>query len=220
MLNIRSLALVALAVATLAGCGGSSDDGPPPLYTSRILSDPAFDGDIQETGPATYVVTQGTNAQVQSFFAGIDPSSSTEYRTFLDFPLGGSGGIPANATIDSAYLDIFVNSLQPDGSSMPLRIELVQFRPPTLIGTDFDRTAQPPLAFIQVTPDIATSDVGTNTSIDVTPLMIKAQQLGVTDFQIRVLQDLGPGVAVIMEINDTTGSDRNDRGPLLTVNYF
>ena len=179
-----------------------------------------FDGDIQETGPATYVVTQGTTPQVQSFFAGIDPSSSTEYRAFLDFPLGGSGGIPANATIDSAFLDIFVNSLQPDGSSMPLRIELVQFQPPTLIGTDFDRTAQPPLAFIQVTPDIAPSDVGTNTSIDVTPLMVKAQQLGLTDFQIRVMQDLGPGVAVLLEIDDTTGSDRNNRGPQLTVNYF
>lgn len=220
MMTIRSFALLALTAIALGGCGGSSDNGPPPLYTSRIMSDPAYDGDIQETAPATYAVTQGTSAQVQSFFAGIDPSSATEFRTFLDFPLGGNGGVPANATIDSAFVDVFVNSLQPDGSSMPLRIELVEFQPPTLVGTDFDRTAQPPLAFIQVTPDIAQSDVGTNVAIDVTPLMIKAQQLGVADFQLRVMQDLGPGVAVIMEINDTTGSDRPDRGPLLTVNYF
>lgn len=219
MLNFRSLALVALAAFALAGCGGS-DNGPPPLYTSTIQSDPAFDGDIQETAPATYNVTQGTSANVQSFFAGIDPGSATEYRTFLDFPLGGNGGVPINATIDSAFLDIFVNSLQPDGSAMPLRIELVEFQPPTLVGTDFDRTAQPPLAFIQVTPDIGPGDVGTNVSIDVTPLMIKAQQLGVTDFQLRVMQDLGPGIPVIMEINDSTGSDRSSRAPQLTVNYF
>jgi hypothetical protein len=216
----KLLMLSALALLGLAGCGGDSDHGPPPSFTTQILSDPVFDGDIQELAPSTYVVTQGMTPDVQSVFAGIDPRSQTEYRTFLDFPLGGSGGIPANAAIESAFLNFFVNSLQPASASLPIRIELVAFQPPTLIGSDYDRAAQPALAYVQASPDFVLSDVGTDVSIDVTDLMVLAQQHGLVDFQVRIMEDLGPAIIGLLEINDSTAGDRASRAPQLTVTYF
>jgi hypothetical protein len=56
-------------------------------------------------------------------------------------------------------------------------------------------------------------------TVDVTPLMIKAQQLGLLDFQVRIMEDLGPAIFTIMEIDDSTASDRGSRAPLLTVTY-
>jgi hypothetical protein len=203
----------------LVACGGSSSDGPPPVYTTEIVSDPAYDGDIAQTSATTYIVTQGMNSAVQSVFAGIDPSTSYEYRAFLDFPLGGPNGVPTNAIINSAFLDFYADSLQPASGSLPLRIELVAFQPPTLFPTDFDRTQLQALGYIQVSPPIDGSDVHTNISIDVTPLMIQAQQAGLVDFQLRIMEDLGPAIPVILEIDDTTDSDRDSYAPQLTVTY-
>ena len=50
--------------------------------------------------------------------------------------------------------------------------------------------------------------------------MREAQRLGLPDFQVRILQDLGPGIPVLMVIDDATGSDRSSFAPLLTVTYF
>ncbi len=214
---------IALTVAavSLAGCGGDGGNGsPPPAVTTQILSDPAFDGDIEQTSPTSFTVTQGMSATVQSVFAGIDPVALTEFRTFLDFPLTGAGGIPRTAIIDRAFLDIYINSLQPSSGTLPLLIELVSFEPPTLIPSDFDRGVQPPLAYIKVSPPFIGSDVGTNVSIDVTSLMVEAQNRGLNDFQVRVMEDLGPAIPVLMEINDTTGANRATLAPELTVTYF
>jgi hypothetical protein len=207
------------AIVALAGCGGGSD-GPPPSFSTQILSDSSFDGDIEQIGPDAYTVTQGMSADVQSVLAGIDPVGGTEFRAFLDFPLGGSGGVPANAVIDSAFLEVYVDDLQPDTSTLPLRVELVSFQPPNLIPTDFDRTAQPPLAAVTVSPPINHADIGTYVSIDVTSLMVEAQRQQLPDFQVRVMEDLGPAVASLMVIDDSTGPDRSKRAPLLTVTYF
>jgi hypothetical protein len=223
MKNLRSFMLaVACAATGLAGCGGDGDAGigPPPLLTTQIQSDPGFDGDIEQTSPITFTVTQGMSPTVQSVFAGIDPVARTEFRAFLDFPLTGSGGVPGNANIDSAFLDVYINSLQPTVGTLPILIELVSFQPPTLIETDFDRTIQPPLASLVVSPPFAQSDVGTNVSIDVTDLMIEAQRRGLVDFQVRIMEDLGPAIPILLEINDTTGANRASLAPLLTVNYF
>ena len=211
---------VACAVISLAGCGGGDGGGgPPPVFTTQILSDPGFDGDIEETSPLP-TVTQGMSPTVQSVFAGIDPVALTEFRAFLDFPLTGAGGVPSNAIIDSAFLDFHVDSLQPGVGTIPILIELVSFQPPTLLATDFDRTLQPPIASVVVNPPITQADVGTNVSIDVTPLMIEAQNLGLVDFQVRIMQDLGPAIPILMEIDDTTGASRDTFAPLLTVTYF
>jgi predicted secreted protein len=219
---LRTFAIVTACVAiSLTGCGGGdSGSGPPPAIaiTTQILSDSGFDGDIQQTAPSTFTVTQGMSPSVQSVFAGIDPATLTEFRAFLDFPLSGAGGVPGNAIIESAFLDIYIDSLQPSTATIPILIELVSFQPPTLLATDFDRTLQPPLAYVRVAPPFAQADVGTNVSIDVTSLMVQAQQLGLTDFQVRIMED--PPNTGLIEINDTTGVDRALRAPELTVTYF
>ena len=221
MIHLQRVALViALTCLGLSACGGGdNNNGPPISYTTRIQSDPSFDGDIALSLANTFTVTPGMSATVQSVFAGIDSVTGDEYRAFLDFQLTGSSGVPGNAFIESAFLDIYVNSLQPTVGTLPILIELVSFQPPTIIATDYDRTAQPPLASIVVSPDFAQSDVGTNVSIDVTSLMIKAQELGLVDFQVRIMEDLGPAIPVLLEINDTTGADRASLAPVLTVTY-
>jgi hypothetical protein len=156
---------------------------------------------------------------VQSVFAGLDPTSGSEFRTFLDFQLTGSNGVPGNAIIDSAYLEIFVDDLVPPNGSLPLLVELVSFQPPNLIGTDFDRSVQPPLAAVSVPGDVTSADVGHFIPVDVTSLMIRAQQLGLVDFQVRIMEDLGPALYTLMVIDDTTGANRPSQAPLLTVTY-
>ena len=207
------------ALLGLCGCGGGGGDQGPPQFVTQILSDPAYDGDIELTTTGAYVVTQGMSPSIQSVLAGIDPATGSEFRTFLDFPLGGQGGVPGDALIDSAFLEFFVDDVEPPSGSLPVRVELVAFQPPTLVGTDFDRSAQPPLASALVQGDVTRTDIGNFVSVDVTPLMIRAQQLGLFDFQVRILEDLGPAISTLVEINDSTGADRRSRAPLLTVSF-
>jgi hypothetical protein len=210
---------VACGILNLSGCGGGDNAAPQPIQT-QILSDAQFDGDIELTPPSTFTITQGMSSSVQSVLAGIDPVAGTEFRAFLDFPLTGSGGVPGNASIDSAFLEFYVDDLQPPSSQLPLRIDLVAFQPPTLIETDFDRTLQPALASVIVTPDISSSDIGKFVPVDVTALMVEAQRRGLADFQVRIMEDLGPAIPVLMIIDDSTGVNRASRAPLLTVTYF
>jgi hypothetical protein len=220
-LRLSALA-AACGILVLSGCGGGGDgiDSQPRTFTAQIYSDPVFDGDIEQVSPNVYTVTQGMSSSVQSVLAGIDPAGGTEFRAFLDFPLGGAGGVPGNAIIDSAFLEIYVDDLNPLSGRLPLRVDLVEFQPPTLVSTDFSRSAQPALASIVLTPDISRSDVGTYVPIDVTSLMREAQRLGVADFQVRIMEDLGPAVPVLMTIDNSTGSKRRSFAPLLTVTYF
>lgn len=211
--------LAAGAVALgLGGCGGGDDRAAPQILT-QIVSDPVYDGDIEQTSPSTYVVTQGMTASVQTVFAGIDPATGGEFRAFLDFPLGGPHGVPNDAFIDSAFLEVLVDDLEPPNGSVPIRVDLVAFQPPNLIASDFDRSAQPALASVLVQGDVNSADVGHYVSVDVTPLMIQAQRMGLVDFQVRVMEDLGPAIYTLMEIDDSTGSDRRQRAPLLSVTY-
>jgi len=221
-MHIRTAVVaIACSVISLSGCGGgNSDIAPPATVVTHILSDPAFDGDIEQTSATSFTVTQGMSSTVQSVFAGIDPIGGTEFRAFLDFPLTGPGGVPGNAGIDSAFLEVFVDDLQPTSGRLPVRVDLVAFQPPTLIAGDFDRTQQPALASVIVSPDISSSDVGMFVPIDVTPLMVEAQHLGLVDFQVRIMEDLGPAIPVMMVIDDSTGGNRSSRAPLLTVTYF
>lgn len=218
--RMTSIALLCV-ISTLAGCGGDGGRAPPVQpVTTQIYSDSSFDGDIALTASSTYAVTQGMSSSVQSVFAGIDPGSGSEYRAFLDFPLTGPAGIPGNATIDSAIMEIYIDSVQPPTGSLPIQIDLVAIQPPTLVGSDFDTVAQPALASINVNPDFTRADIGTLTSIDVTPLMVEAQRRQLIDFQIRIMEVAGPAIAVLMEIDDSTGANRNSLAPVLTVTYF
>ena len=213
-------AVMVFSILSLTGCGHDHNNSTQIISTS-ILSDPAFDGDIAVDTVGTTTITQGNT---QSVFAGIDPATNVEYRAFLDFPLTGPGGVPGNAIIDSAFLDIVITNaffLSP-GDTIPIRIELVSFQPPTLVGTDFDRTLQPSLAFTTIVPPISSADIGNHVSIDVTKLMAEAQRLGLVDFQIRILEDLVAAPPGLIEINDTTTTtvNREALAPLLQVNYF
>ena len=221
MMYLKTFAIAAsCTLLSLAGCGGDDGGDPPPTFTAQILSDSVYDGDIEQTSPDTATVTQGMSPTVQSVLAGIDPVAGTEFRAFLDFPLTGAGGVPADAAIDSAFLEVFVDDLQPSNAVIPVRVELVTFQPPTLLPTDFDRTLQPQLAFTTISPRLSGADVGTYVPIDVTSLMVQAQRLGLPDFQVRILEDLGPPIPGLFAIDDSTGADRSARAPLLTVTYF
>ena len=215
-----SAVAAACGVLLLSGCGGGELDEPRQSFTTHILSDPAYDGDIEQVSANSFTVTQGMTPSVQSVLAGIDPAAGTEFRAFLDFPLGGPNGVPGNAVIDSAFLEIYIDDLEPIDGRLPVRVDLVAFQPPTLFGTDFSRSAQPALASITISPDITRRDVGTSVPIDVTPLMREAQRRGLADFQVRIMEDLGPAIPVLMVIDDSTGANRSSLAPLLTVTYF
>ena len=208
-------AITGSILLVLAGCGGGGDNNPPPTFVAQILSRAANDGDIELDSRDVYTVTQGN---LPSVFAGVDPVTDSEFRAFLDFPLTGADGVPGDAIIDSASLDLFITSLTilPAASSIPIRIELVSFPPQTLLASDFDATLQPTLAATTVIPPIARSDAGRHVIIDVTGLMVEAQRRGLSHFQVRILEDFGLVFPGLIEIDDAT----INRAPLLTVTYF
>jgi hypothetical protein len=213
-------ALLVVMVISLAGCGSSSTPVFFPI-TTQILSDSTLDGDIfrDSTGVLTPPV-QGMTPAIQSVFAGIDPATGGEYRAFLDFPLTGTGGVPGTAIIQSATLDFVVTSIDPNPltGTIPMRIDLVSFQQP-MIESDFDRTLQPALKTITISPPISQADFGQHVPVDVTSLMLEAQRLGLNNFQVRILRDGGTSPGLV-EINDTTGANRGDLAPVLQVTYF
>lgn len=211
-------AIIVSMIFALTSCGGGSSS--PTVFHTQMFSDQGFDGDIEQTGSSSFVVTQGMSPTVQSVFAGIDPLTLTETRAFLDFPIRDLGGVPFNAIIESAFLDIFINSIQPASGTIPVLIELVAFQPPTLLASDFSRTLQPPLKITSIIPPISQADVGHSVVIDVTSLMIEAQRLGLSNFQLRILEDLNTTAPGLIEINDTTGASHDIKAPLLQVSYF
>lgn len=218
MKKIFLAAVMTMMVLALNGCG-SDVTVSTPTFVTNILSDSAVDGDILKPFiPGANVVTQGMTPTVQSVFSGIDPVTLDEYRAFLHFPLTGANGVPGNAIIASAFLDIFIDSIQPQPltGTIPIRIDLVDFQPPNLIGSDFERTILLPLATMTISPPISQFDLNRHVIVDVTLLMREAQFRGLLDFQIRILAE---GVGVI-EINDTTGVNRAALAPLLQVEYF
>ncbi|MEN6318038.1 MAG: hypothetical protein ABFD82_04695 [Syntrophaceae bacterium] len=218
--------IMVFVIIALIGCGDDDwyyDDCYEcwhPTVGTMILSDPEFDGDIsRDSGTGSYTIAQGNTQRV---YVGIDPATGAESRAFMDFPLRNIDGIPVNASIVSATIDMVINNIvpQPLVGTIPIRIDLVSFQPPTLVGTDFDRTLQPALATTTITPPISQADFGNHIVVDVTSLLIEAQRLGLANFQIRILRELGPVSPGLIEINDTTGVNRMVLAPLLQVTYY
>ncbi len=208
----RTFLAIILAVITLAmfGCGDGSS--PPPTFVTQIVSDQNFNGDITKPVTGPFLIVQGNT---QSLFAGIDPVSQAESRAFLDFPLTGAGGVPGNAVIVSATLDLFISSFQSTVSTIPMRIELVSFTS-ILLAADYDSL---PLTTAIIRFPVFPSDAGKHVPVDVTSLMVEAQRLGLLNFQVRILEDFGPVTPGLIEINDTTGPNRGVLAPLLEVIY-
>lgn len=207
---IALLMLVLLAAVT--GCGDGHHGGPggggegPQVIVADILSDATVDGDVREDSTGSLTLTTG----VTSLFAGVDPLTLDEFRAFLHFPLTT---IPTTAVIQSATLDIVIDSAVPAATSIPIRIELVDFTPP-LRASDYDRTALPPLAAVVV--PFTSSDVNRHVLVDVTSLMNTAQLNRLPDFQVRVMEDLNATTPGLIQIDDSS----NATAPLLTVTYF
>jgi len=204
-----------LSALTLNGCDTCDDerDDAWPIYTTEITSDIEADGDIGLTQDG--ILTISSAMDTGNILAGIDPLTGEEFRGFLDFPLRGSDGIPLNADIESATLEVFVSwmSDSPPGQIFPFIIDLIAFQPPILIADDFNRAIQSPLLTIPI--DFYPSDVGYFVAIDVTTLMNEAQIEKLPDLQIRLLLDFSADSGLI-EIEDSDF----DTAPQLTVSYF
>jgi hypothetical protein len=212
--NFFALMMMLVALA-LSGCGGGDDRD---LVVRDIFSDETVDGDVRRDPGGVLTVTQVSRDAVGSVLAGINPVTNQEYRAFLDFPVAG---ISPRARIQSATLDIVINeiTLVSPTATIPIRIDLVSFAPP-LLRSDFDL---PPLATMTIIPPISSADrddgIGpvNSVTIDVTDLFLEAQRRGLTNFQIRILEDSGFAFPGVIEIDD---SPDPDRAPLLTVSYF
>ena len=218
---LSAIAIMVFISLSLTGCGNDHNNATPTIVTS-ILSNSALDGDILVPQVGSPSVVQGMSVSKQSVFAGIDPAAPfDEFRAFLDFPLTGANGVPGNAVIVSATLDIVIDSVQSLASTIPIRIDLVSFQPPILLATDFDLGIQPALATTTILISSANVAVNPHVLVDVTSLMEEAQNRVLPDFQVRILQD--PSVVAppgLIEIDDTTGANRTLLAPLLQVQYF
>ncbi len=226
----RFLAVLTVFLSTaLIGCGDNNGSIGQSTVTTQILSNPMNDGDIALTTSNSFTITQGNT---QTVFAGINPATGTEYRAFLDFPLTDPvEGVPGNAIIVSASLEIYIDSilLQTAGGTIPIRIDLVDIEPPNpLFDSDFYRSGSistaPTLATMIVPPISQTSLSNSKNyvTVDVTDLMVQAQNLLLPDFQVRILEDnsvlgIPPG---LIEIDDRTGQNRDVYAPLLQVTYY
>jgi len=204
MRKIWILGLVGVLALILAGCGGGDDRNP----VIQSLSDRPADGDIGFTSPSTFLISQAdATGNVQY---GID-SGGTEFRAFLDFPLDGftgGGVLPLNAVIVSADIDLFVNNVS-FATSVPTFLDHVPFPVSGLTSADFD---SPPL-LTRPSFNILSSDFNNFVRIDVTSLMVDAQNRGLRSLQLRFLPaSLAPG---LVEFDDGVAAT----APLLTVEF-
>ena len=210
MHKLSLLGILAVMLLTLS-CNGSD---PQPVIVADIFSDQATDGDIAfDPVLQSFTITNGP----ETLFFGIDDSDLNlpEYRAFLDFPLDGSTGgavIPINARIVSATLEVFINEVS-FAPIVPTLLDLVSYPINGLRVEDFDSF---PLEEMSQSLDFFAADLGTIVSIDVTPLMQKAQRLGVPDFQVRFVLDFKTDVGFV-GIEDLPFDPST--APLLTVSY-
>ena len=207
---LLSAILLVGVIAIIASGGGGSN--PQPVYKASIYSDQSTDGDIAfDPVQQSFTITNGP----ETLFFGIDDSdpNRSEYRAFLDFPLDGSTGeeiIPLNARIVSATLEVYINEVS-FASVIPTLLDLVSYPISGLRVEDFDSS---PLQYLSL--DFFASDSGKFVSINVTPLMRKAQRLGLSDFQVRFILDFNTDIGFV-GIEDLP-SDAST-APLLIVRY-
>ena len=207
--------VLVLAVVALNGCRRDNHhhDDPLPTYHTEIISDAYADGDIGLALDDTYTVSSAIDTG--SVLAGVDPVTGEDFRGFLDFPLGGVDGIPPDAVIESATLEVYIIGMSDTlpGEIFPFLIDMVDFQPPYLIESDFSRAIQPPLLTMPV--NFYPSDFGSFVVIDVTDLVDEAQFQGLPDLQLRFLLDFSANSGLI-EIDDADTAT----APLLKVTYY
>jgi hypothetical protein len=210
MKRLFCLGVTAILALAISGCGGGDSRT---IFIAQILSDQPADGDIAfDPVAGVYTITNGPD----TVFFGIDEGNVNlpEFRAFLDFPLDGSTGedvVPAGARIRSATIEVFINEVS-FATTVPTLIDLVQYPIGGLRDQDFD---SPPLLFRSL--NFFASDLGNYVEIDVTPLMVEAQRLGLADFQVRFLLDFVPGANGLVGIEDRPAVILT--APLLTVRF-
>jgi len=206
MRKFRILAIVGVLALILAGCG---DDGSSTVV-AQTYSVQSADGDIGLTPGGTYTITQASSTGNLLF--GID-AGGTEFRAFLDFPLNGSNGggaVPLGASIVSADIEVYVNNVSL-ASTVPTLVDLVPFPVTGLTPADYNS-----LPILTRTPfNLYPSDINTFVRIDVTSLMVEAQNQQFRNLQLRFLLDFVPGAAGLVELDDGAIAT----APLLTVQY-
>lgn len=204
-------AVLVLTVFALSGC--HSNDDPLHTYDTEIVSDADADGDIGLALDDTYSVSSAIDTG--SVFSGVDPVTGEDFRGFLNFPLREIDGIPRNAVIESATLEVFIVGMSDSlpGEIFPFLIDLVDFQPPYLVASDFSRVIQPPLLTMPV--KFYPSDNGHFVVIDVTELVDEAQYQGLPDLQLRFLLDFSADSGLI-EIDDADAAT----APLLRITYY
>lgn len=211
------IGFVGILVLALAGCGGGSDSPVPFVFEG--LSDQTVDAHISSViDPGTGLPTVFPATGTGSVRIGVD-GGGVEYRGFLDFPLAGN--VPFGASVRLAYIEVFVGSV-PFGASVPVLVELVDFQPPVVVGSDFFRSPPPPFlppvlgrSIFSFLPGDAVPPRPA-VRIEVTTLLQQALQRLQPDFQLRILLDPavpGPG---IVQLDDNLGQT----APLLHVEYF
>lgn len=200
-----------LAVLAVNGCGGGGDNGSTVVFTETILGNETIDGHITEDFATGELLLTPSPAVLR---VGVDPLTQDETRAFLDFSLDA---IPANAVITSATLELFTSF--PSGTTtIPFLIDLVDFEPP-LIASDFDReillfpTALPPLVTTSRTISVSEPDP---VQINVTTLMVEAQNRRLPAFQVRILVNPDFPLTGIMGIEDGP----LETAPRLRVTFF
>lgn len=220
--NPLLIGIAILFAVFLAGCG--DDDGRDLLVFSQ-LSDLDADGYISsEIDPGTGLPTVFPASVTQSIQLGVD-EFAVEYRGFLVFPISG---LPSVANVQYAEIEVFVNSV-PYSGNVPVLMELVDFQPPILIGSDYYRSPPDPylppvlgrdiFAFL---PGDAIVDPVTGypppVRIEVTTLLREALRRGQSDFQVRLLLD--PSLAAFPPRIAILDDGATDTAPLLYVEYF
>lgn len=206
MMRLASPAALLALVFTLMGCVVVDDDDdreplPSPIVAD-ILSDPRVDGDVDGGG----VVTIGAG----TVLAGVSPTTGVEFRGFFSFPLAS---VPADASVQSASLELFVIDLDPLRTT-PFTLDLVSFTPP-LLASDFSRSGLPPLATRGF--DLFAGDPGNIVRLDVTALVREAFRRGLPDGQFRLLLDENQNVGLVT-VADPLASTAT--APLLHIEYF
>jgi len=206
------LCVITVVMISIAACGGG-DDSPRAIFVAQILSDQPADGDIAfDPVQQTFTITNGPGTLLFGIY-DLNPNLP-EYRAFLDFPLDGSTGgdvVPADAVIVSATLELFVNAVS-FATAVPTLLDLVPYPVSGLRPQDFNSS---PLMFQRL--NFFPSDQRKPVAIDVTPLMQEAQQLGLSDFQVRLLLDLAVSYIGFVGIEDLPHITIT--APRLTVEY-
>jgi len=212
MRRLLCLGVAAILAIALSSCGGGGGDSRT-IFVAQILSDQPADGDIAfDPVLSLYTITNGPD----TLFFGIDDNDPNfpEYRAFLDFPLDGSTGgdiVPSNAGIVSATLEVFVTRVS-FATTIPTLLDLVEYPITGLRAEDFNS-----LPLLYQSLDFFLADQGNYVAIDVTPLMVEAQRLRLSDFQVRFLMDFSLTDIGFIELDDRPTVTLT--APLLTVEY-